>query len=172
MFTDYMLTKLDSGVTNAAGSVGNSINATGLPMPVKEKIISDISKYNNIADVLAEKVVTEVAHSILMFIVTVFAIVLIFAIIRFLMRFVDRFLWHVVRLPVINQANKFFGFIFGFAQGILAVYIAMAILTLLNAAPEAESIILEVNKSVIASWFYNGNIILKAVSGTIPASIT
>ncbi len=64
-------------------------------------------------------------------------------------------------LPIIKQFNKTGGVIYGLLQGLLVVFVILAIISLCASMIENFGIISSINESVIGSFLYNNNIILK-----------
>lgn len=66
----------------------------------------------------------------------------------------------MTELPVIKQANKFGGFLFGIAKGALIVFIAMTLAAFTAPLTTDLNIISTIHDSQVGIWFYNNNILL------------
>lgn len=69
----------------------------------------------------------------------------------------------LAEIPVIKQFDKTGGIIYGLLQGLLIVYLILAIISLCASMIENFGIINNINNSIIGNFLYNNNIILKII---------
>ena len=69
-------------------------------------------------------------HRLTGLIISVLSLIIVFIILKFVFIIIGRLLRGIAQLPVFKQVNKIGGLIMGAFQGILAVYILFAVLTL------------------------------------------
>ena len=62
----------------------------------------------------------------------------------------------IAELPIIKQIDKLGGFIYGVIEGLLIIYIILAILSFVN----VEELQLAIKTSYLTSILYNNNLIL------------
>lgn len=67
------------------------------------------------------------------------------------------------KLPIIGQFNKLGGTIYGILQGLLIIYIILAIISLVAPTVEKSTILEGIKSSVIGNMMYNNNIILSFI---------
>ncbi|HHW67756.1 MAG: hypothetical protein PWP07_196 [Epulopiscium sp.] len=69
------------------------------------------------------------------------------------------------KLPVINSVNRLFGLIFGFASGVLKIWVFFIVLFIFQSNPAFEKIFLLLENSTYAKYLYEYNYLLKFVGG-------
>lgn len=67
----------------------------------------------------------------------------------------------VTELPVIKQVDKAGGIIFGLIEGIIIVFIALAVIYLSSALFKSDNLIKMINDSAITGFLYNNNLLIK-----------
>ena len=63
------------------------------------------------------------------------------------------------KLPVINQIDKIGGIILGFAEGVIIVYIIIAIISIVVPEKKDGNISQKIDESYIGRYVYNNNVI-------------
>ncbi len=106
---------------------------------------------NNVSETVADNLI-KIGVGILVFIVS--KILLIF--VKVLAKFISK-------LPIIGQFNKLGGAIYGVLQGLLIIYILLAILSIFSPTLENSAILEAINSSKIGKMMYDNNIILKII---------
>ena len=79
--------------------------------------------------------------------------------------FVLNFLKVVFRFPVLKQLNSLVGGVFGLLRGVLLVFVAFALLPLVQTMVPIEGIGELVEQSALAPLFNSGNLILAIMNG-------
>lgn len=69
----------------------------------------------------------------------------------------------IAELPIIKQFDKTGGIIYGLLQGLLVIYLILAIISLCASMIENFGIVTSINNSFIGSFLYNHNVILKVL---------
>ena len=85
-----------------------------------------------------------------------------FLIARILLIFLRFITSLIAKLPVIKQFDKLGGIVYGILEGLIIVYVLLAILSFLSPML-GESLINAINTSWVGSMMYNNNIILKII---------
>jgi uncharacterized membrane protein required for colicin V production len=148
----------DSLATAGDSAMKQTLNSLSLPSFLNNFIISKIPEQNNLVDLA--KVSDLLTDQITKIVVDLSALLLIYIAIRiilFLLRFV---LEGIAKLPVFKQIDKLGGLIMGAVEGLLTIYILMAILMLFHTTPNFDQIFEIVNSSNIAKYFYENNFII------------
>lgn len=70
----------------------------------------------------------------------------------------------VAKLPVLNFFNKTAGAILGLAKGVIIIWIVCMVITFFYSKPALQPILLAIQQSTIAKFFYNNNMIIFMVT--------
>ena len=109
----------------------------------------------------ADAVASNTATGLTKVIISIICFVAAFIIVRIGLKFTVRLLDKIAKLPVLNIVNKVGGLAVGALNGVLVVYIALAIAAVF-VNPDVVGFI---NRSTIASHMFNENILLKLLFG-------
>ena len=94
-------------------------------------------------------------------IIRVASIIVLFLIVRILLIIVGLFANQITKLPVIRQADKIGGVVYGAVEGMIIVYMVLGIISLASVIWSDNILITAITKSAIGEMLYNNNIILK-----------
>ena len=133
---------------------------SGVPKPIAEYLNNN---FKSSANQKKEEAVISVARGAALLIVDIACFILIYVIVKIVLKILTILVDIVSKLPVIRQFNEVGGLLYGIVQGIFIVLLlmtAVAIVTPLTGAYEVASII---NQSHIGAFFYNNNIILNII---------
>lgn len=119
--------------------------------------ISNTLKYTTVD--VANSAIVAVAEQITMAIVNIMVFIIVYVLARIILMVTKGLLDFVAGLPIIKQSNKIGGIIYGLLQGLLIVYLALAIISLVAISSTSEIIEL-INKSVLGKIMYQNNLIL------------
>ncbi len=158
------LTTTETGATLQQSAASPFVDKLPLPDFLKDNILKNIPDPSKILDVssLAGTVGTELAKVI----ISLISIVVLFIAIRIAFIFVGILLRGISKLPVFKQIDKTGGFALGAVEGILAVFVLMTVLALLNMSSKLQDIYTAVDHSVIARFFYQNNFLINWMIGT------
>jgi len=98
------------------------------------------------------------------FIINIIAMVILFILLLILFKFLARTLNIIARMPVLRTANKLGGAALGFIQGVIIIWVGLAVLTIFYGKPMFEGVNEAILNSVIASKFYDSNILITGLS--------
>ena len=84
---------------------------------------------------------------------------LIARILLILLRFITSL---IAKLPVIKQFDKLGGVIYGVLEGIIIIYLVLAIISFISPMI-GENIIVAIDESMVGSMLYNNNLLLKII---------
>ena len=68
----------------------------------------------------------------------------------------------IAKLPVIKQFDKLGGVIYGVLEGIIIIYLVLAIISFISPMI-GENIIAAIDESMVGSMLYNNNLLLKII---------
>lgn len=94
-------------------------------------------------------------------IIRVASIIVLFLIVRILLIIVGLFANQITKLPVIRQADKIGGVVYGAVEGMVIVYMVLGIISLASVIWSDNILITAITKSALGEMLYNNNIILK-----------
>ena len=87
---------------------------------------------------------------------------LIFIIVKIVLKFVTALADLIAKLPILKQFNKLGGTLYGIIEGLFIVFLGFAIISLI--APMLDSSVLDaINSSTMGSICYNNNLLLKII---------
>jgi uncharacterized membrane protein required for colicin V production len=133
---------------------------SGIPKPIAEYLNSNLK---NTAKQKQEEAVVSVARSAAILIVEIACFILIYVIVKIILKILTILIDVVSKLPIIRQFNEVGGFLYGIVEGVVIILLIMtgvAIVTPLTGAYEVATIILQ---SHLGAFFYNNNIILNLI---------
>lgn len=107
----------------------------------------------------AETSVEEVANTFTVNLINIVVILILFILVRIILIIVIKLTDIITKLPLLKQANKLGGSIFGVLRGVVLIYTILAVVYLIS--PLISNNVKEgIDKSLITSTLYNNNIIL------------
>jgi len=131
-----------------------------LPLPefLKQTVLKQIPDPTKIFSL--SKIADSVSTELTKIVISILSLIILFIVIRIAFSFIRFLLKGIVNMPVFKQIDKTGGFALGAVEGLLMVFIIMALLALLNTSVKYPSIYQDVNSSVIARFFYQNNFII------------
>ena len=161
---EYVKTAIFQEMPVTSGVSSNSIiDNLNIPEFLKNALIENnnssvYSKFNvsNIQDYTSEYITS--------FVINILAMIIVFILLMVLFKFLAKTLNIFSKLPIIRTANRLAGGALGVLQGVVIIWIGMAILTMLYGQPIFDSINESISESLIACKFYDSNIIIKGFS--------
>lgn len=110
-------------------------------------------------DNLAEVVATNLSITA----VKIVTLILLFIVIRIVLSILKIIINAIASLPVINSANKIGGIIYGVLEGLLIIYVALAIAMAISTITGNTDILAYINESTLGKMMFNNNILLKII---------
>jgi len=96
--------------------------------------------------------------------INIIAMVVVFVLVRVILGILSNMLDVVGRLPVIRQFNRGGGLIFGLLQGIIIVWIGLAVINLFFLNPTTPELARLLDESLIAGFIYEYNPIMAVIT--------
>ena len=122
-----------------------------------------INNYVNLGKEKAEEtknqVVQQTAENITENILKVLSFVIVYILVTLILLILKFALKIFTKLPVINQIDKIGGIILGFAEGVIIVYIIIAIISIVVPEKKDGNISQRIDESYIGRYVYNNNVI-------------
>lgn len=145
-----------------AGAQEEYIQSLKLPDILKEQLIE-----NNNAENYASLAVTNFREYLSGFLtnglLTILVYVVTFLIVWIILSVAVAALGAAAKLPVLSGINRILGFVLGTAQGVLVIWIAFLVLTLLSGTDGGRKLLNMVYESEVLAYLYDANIFLKVL---------
>ena len=125
------------------------------------KYISD--EIENATEEKKQEIVDNAAQELSIKIVNILAFIVIFIAVRIALIFVKILADLITKLPIIKECDKIGGVIYGVLQGLVIVFIALALITFISTATNQYTLLEMVNQSYIGSILNNNNILLNVI---------
>lgn len=124
---------------------------------IRQEEESDLS--NEVIDFAKDGVLDVKARELSIQIVNTGVIIILFLIIKFLLRFVTVIANKIAKLPIINQFNKAGGLIYGLLRGIIIVYIALLLIGFAGQINKNNKLHKSINESTLGKMMYENNVL-------------
>lgn len=154
--------------TNFDETIENAITSKILPEGVSGDEEVDISNLSaSLPSVIlknSSNTINSIAESVSRTLIESVCLLGIFIIVKIILKFVTILADLIAKLPILKQFNELGGTIYGILEGLLTVFTLLAIVSLV--APLLDSsneILININNSIIGSFLYNHNILLKFI---------
>lgn len=150
-------------VENGTGGESGFISNLGIPDFLKTALLDNDNKevYKALNVTNPKDYVSEYIAS---FVINIIAMIIVFVLVFVLIKVLANTLNIVSKLPVLRTANKLGGGALGLVQAVLIIWIGLAVLTMLYGKPMFNDANEAVANSLIASKFYDSNILIKGLS--------
>lgn len=129
---------------------------SSLPKGIKDYINKQVQDVNTSKDDVIETISTQLSTDIIM----VISFIGTFIVIRIALLIVKIVSKIITKLPIINQADHIGGAVVGAVQGIIIVYFAFAIISIISPALENTKVLQQIDNSFVGKMMYNDNIIM------------
>ena len=130
------------------------INKTNIDKNIEQHIIEK-AKTNEISD----KMVPEVAKELTYNIIRAGVMLILYILIKIVLRFVTALADIIAKLPILKQCNELGGAIYGIIRGLLIIYVALMIINFIGQINPQNKIHTKIEESYIAKEMYNKNVI-------------
>jgi uncharacterized membrane protein required for colicin V production len=162
IINNLILKKKELDPTGGANQTsGNIIDSLPLPEFLKSFLEKGTASAAQGYAELVDQISTELANlvcDIISVIILFIAAKLVFILLGFLFK-------GIAKLPIFKQLDKVGGFALGAVEGLLMIYILLAVLTITSANPKMEKILNAVDNSLIGHRMYQNNFIVSSVLG-------
>ena len=106
--------------------------------------------------------IEQIANTFAIKLIEVCVLILIFIVIKIILRFITALADLIAKLPILKQANKLGGTVYGLIRGIFIVYVILAIIYLVSPLMKND-VSNTINDSLITKQIYNNNILLNII---------
>ncbi len=106
--------------------------------------------------------IEQIANTFAIKLIEVCVLILIFIVIKIILRFITALADLITKLPILKQANKLGGTVYGLIRGIFIVYVILAIIYLVSPLMKND-VSNTINDSFITKQIYNNNILLNII---------
>ena len=145
------------------------INVTGIDETIQNAILEEANDImtngeegaNQVVDTIQNNMLPETARTISINIIEGAVILLLYIVIRIILKFVTALANLVSKLPVLNQLNQLGGIIYGILRGVLIVYILLLLVNLSGEIEPQNQVYTAVEESYIGKMMNENNILDK-----------
>ena len=130
------------------------INSNSIPETVQNAIDNTMTEAENGINKKKNEIVNSVATSITNNIMSAIAFVGLFALVRLVLLGITEI---AKQQDFIERVDKIMGFLLGLLRGILIVYVALGVLKVCEVMLKSDTIVDNINQSIIGSYIYNHN---------------
>lgn len=149
--------------TNVDETIQSTITKNVLPANVSQDENAEL--LTNLPDFIirnSENTVQSIAKTISITLIETCTFLIIFIVVKIILKFVTILADSIAKLPILKQFNKLGGTVYGFLEGLFIIFVGFSIISLV--APLLDINILDsINSSYLASILYNHNILLKFI---------
>ena len=143
------------------------INVTGIDETIQNAILEEANDImtngeegaNQVVDTIQNNMLPETARTISINIIEGAVILLLYIVIRIILKFVTALANLVSKLPVLNQLNQLGGIIYGILRGVLIVYILLLLVNLSGKIEPQNQVYTAVEESYIGKMMNENNIL-------------
>ena len=144
-------------------SIESAITDRILPEGVSRD--EEVELSNDLPNVILQNsanTVESIANSFSTTLIETASLLIIFIVVKIILRFITALADLIAKLPILKQFNKLGGTLYGIIEGFSIVFVCFAVISLI--APLLDPSMLEaINSSTLGSMFYNNNILLKFI---------
>lgn len=133
------------------------------PKVMTDYINGFIEKEQQKVEQTEKEIIDNVSETVATNIIKVGVGILVFIVAKVALIFVKIFAKVIAKLPIIVQFDKLGGVVYGILQGLIIIYILLAIVSLFAPTMENTAILEAINSSYIGKLMYNNNMILNIV---------
>ncbi len=149
-----------AGVSSMAQNAATDAVMDNLHLPdfLRNTVLSkvgDVSKKIPVSEIM-EKISTALTDVV----IGLISLIILYILVRIGLTFLRFLLQGVAKLPIFKQMDKLGGFAFGAVEGLLTIYIVLAILMIFQASPKFNGVFEAINTSSVAKFFYQNNFIV------------
>ena len=145
------------------------INTTGIDEAIQNAIFeksSQVLTQNNdeeLKDQVLEQAVSgmlpETARELSVQIINICVIIVLFIVVKLLLRFVSAIANKISKLPILNQFNKIGGIIYGILRGLVTVYVLLLLISFAGQINKNNSLHNSVGQSTLGKMMYENNVL-------------
>ena len=143
------------------------INVTGIDETIQNAILEEANDImtngeegaNQVVDTIQNNMLPETARTISINIIEGAVILLLYIVIRIILKFVTALANLVSKLPVLNQLNQLGGIIYGILRGVLIVYILLLLVNLSGEIEPQNQVYTAVEESYIGKMMNENNVL-------------
>lgn len=129
------------------------------------KVITDYinEQVENISQQAKEDIANSVARDIAVNVINGICLISLFIVAKIFLLFAKALSDLIAKLPLIKQFNKIGGTLYGILEGLLIIYLVLAIISFIAPMIETSEIPQAINQSIVGSYLYNNNLLLKII---------
>jgi uncharacterized membrane protein required for colicin V production len=143
----------------AANTVVNNLSIPGfLKDSLRKTLETKLPSLTSLID--TNKIMNIISEQLAKIVIDVISLLILYILIRIGLIFLRYTLQGFAKLPVFKQMDKLGGFALGSVEGLLTIYILIAVVMLFYTTPQFKGIFEAIDNSIIAKFFYQHNFIV------------
>lgn len=164
---------IESGITTYIDNIEEKVGAISKRMNLPESLTDSISKSVTLTIVeaagdSAALTLKDIASKIFaaqmtLIIVNAVSYCIVFIALYIVLKLLTSVTGIISRLPVIHQADRFFGMLAGIVEGLIIVWLVFAIVTAAGNSSWASDILAQIHENSFLEFVYNNNPIMKII---------
>lgn len=157
---------LDESFNQSVSDSVSGIDKLPLPKTLKDSLIKN--KNAQTYDALGVTNFSEyISHSLARIVINALSFIGTFVLLLIGLRILCKVLDVISKLPVLNQINKFTGFVAGFAKGLIVLWLLCIALIMFSGTQVGKACFEMINESTFLGIIYNNNVILYFITKVI-----
>lgn len=133
----------------------------GLPDFLMKFLDDKLEKQAEAVEVMKNNALDTLTEAVSEIIIKIASVILLFLMVRIGVFLLLKILTVIFSLPGLDKINSFFGMAAGAVNGLLAVYILCAVLTLLVPAANIAAVSEAADSTLLFKYFYNNNLLIE-----------
>lgn len=138
-------------------------NSNNSSQVMNDYIDEFIEKEKQKIETTEREIINNVSETVAINIIKVAVGIIVFLVAKIGLIFVKVLAKLIAKLPIIKQFDKAGGIIYGTLQGLIIIYIGLALISLIAPTMENNAILDAINSSYIGKFMYDNNFVLKIV---------
>lgn len=143
------------------------VNTTGIDETIQNAILEEANDImtndkegaNQVVEAIQNNMLPETARTISINIIEGAVILILYILIRIILKFVTALANLVAKLPILNQLNELGGIIYGILRGILIIYVILLLVNLSGEIKPKNNVYMAVQDSYIGNIMNENNIL-------------
>lgn len=130
---------------------------------INDYIDEFIKKEKQKIETTEREIINNVSETVAINIIRIGVGIIVFLMAKIALLFIQVLAKIIAKIPIIEQFDKLGGIIYGVLQGLIIIYIILALISLIAPTMENSVILESINSSYIGKLMYNNNLILKII---------
>lgn len=142
------------------GSAGVEALLGSYPLPdyLKKSVMGNLPSVSELINL--DGITNAIGSEVTKIIISILSLIILYIVLRIITALIGILVKGISKLPVFKQVDRIGGLVLGVLQGVVAIYIVLAVLVLFNTNPAFAGIFDGLKSSLFAGILYENNIII------------